>query len=92
MSDAPVENVPAAADVDTRPTIAETLQTLSEGEDMDTAFIIAGALNLQLEALRRLQGRHMLGPVDVQNTFRMCRVLLTPPDYSAQFASRRRNS
>ena len=82
--------VPEATDVDERPSVSEVLRTLSEGEDMDTAFIIAGVINLQIDALKRLQIRMLLGPVDVQNMFRICRVMLTPPEYKSQFAPRRR--
>ena len=83
--------MPKAVDVEDRPPITEILQRLSEGEDLDTATIIAGAVNLQISALQRLQSRTLLGPVDVQNLFRICRVLLTPPEYRPQYQRQRQN-
>ena len=86
-----IPDTPTAVDTDERPPLTEILQRLSEGEDLDTATIIAGAINLQISALQRIQGRSLLGPIDVQNLFRICRVLLTPPDYRQQYPRQRQN-
>lgn len=74
-----------------RPTISEVLQTLSEGEDMDTAVIIAGVINLQLGAMMRKQHRSHFGPQDAQIMVRICRMLLAPPPAPfSQYAPRNR--
>jgi len=72
------------------PTIGEILQTVSEGEDLDTAAILAGVVNLQLGALMRKQSRSHFGPQDAQIMVRIARMLLSPPasPYS-QYAPKR---
>jgi hypothetical protein len=84
------EQLAAATDIDRRPGVSDILRLISEGEDLDAAFLMAGAINLYIAALQRLQSRMHLGPLDVQNILRISRIMLTPPDRQQQFAPRPR--
>jgi hypothetical protein len=63
-----------------RPSISEMLHSIIEEEDLDQAFLIAGAFNLYLDAMRKRGNRHLVGPEDVQNILRICRLLLAAGD------------
>jgi hypothetical protein len=61
---------------DGRPGIEEVLARVSEGEDLDVAFVMAEAINLVLVANLKLRRKRALGPDDMQNILRLWRVLI----------------
>ena len=67
------------ADLAVIPTMSEILQTISEGEDMDAAHILAGVVNLQLGMLQRKQKRNYFIAADIQTIVKNFRNLLISP-------------
>lgn len=57
--------------------IQEVIKSLSASEEDDTAFIVAGAINLYSESMRRRVGRILYGPEDVRGLFGILSVLLS---------------
>ena len=56
--------------------LREILSSISASEDLDQAHIIAGAINLYSESIRRLGRRQMLAAEDVFKIFQMVETLL----------------
>ena len=46
-------------------TIAQILSTISQAEAKDETFLVAAAINLYSESIRRRAGRILYGPADV---------------------------
>ena len=70
----PLMNDPQTGPVE-RP-LREILSSISASEDLDQAHIIAGAINLYSESIRRLGRRQMLAAEDVFKIFQMVETLL----------------
>ena len=60
------------------PNLREAIDALES--EADSSFIIACAINLYSECLRRKAGRVLFGPKDVDDLFSMCRMLLDVRD------------
>lgn len=74
--------------------LGDVFKIIAESEDMDTAFIIAGVVNLYFAMMRRKVARTDIGPDDVQKIFSICRTLLTATDLEqdiGKYVQRRRN-
>ena len=89
LPDADIEQTEAIK-VNKPPTMSELLENIAQSEDMDACILMAGVFNVYIDSMRRLQNRIHLGPQDMQNCLRICRVILTPPAYDKQFAPRNR--
>jgi hypothetical protein len=72
--------------------IRSILASLQAGDDENVAFLIAAAFNLYHEAIRKVQGRILLGPTDIRNVLSICSILLSeqPPAEKASAAGRAR--
>ena len=66
--------------------MGEILEFVTGSEDMDVNFILAGIINLYINAIRRTQSRTHIGPQDMQNILRICRTMITAPTYEKQFS------
>jgi hypothetical protein len=73
----------------TAPSILDTLASLNTAEDSDTALILAGAINLYSESIRRRQGRILYYPSDVRRLLAIADLLLeaAQPEAIAQARS-----
>jgi len=60
-----------------QPSILDTIKALNDAEAVDNHFIIAMAINMYSEALRRVSGRLLFNPSDVPRLFNICETLLT---------------
>lgn len=56
--------------------LREVLAAVAASDDLDQAHIIAGAINLYTESIRRLGRRQMLAAEDVFKIFQMVETLL----------------
>lgn len=72
--------------------IRSILANLTADDDENAAFLIAAAFNLYQEAIRKVQGRILLGPQDVRNVLQICAILLAeqPPVEQASASGRAR--
>ena len=59
------------------PSIREVIRTLNIADDKDVNFIIAAGFNLYIEATKRLHGRVLLTPSDIETMFAMVDTLMT---------------
>jgi len=59
-----------------QPPISQILASLTAAEDTDASFIIAAAINLYIEARRRMEGRVLLSSTDIKPLFDLCSSLL----------------
>ena len=64
--------------------LSELLHAVDTAHDLDQAYIIAGAMNLYTESIRRRASRSLLGPEDVFSLFSIIRTLLTAGDLEQQ--------
>jgi len=60
--------------------ISDLLSSIQAAEDDDSLFIVAAAINLYSEAMRRKTGRILYTVEDVKALGAMCGVLLTHPE------------
>ena len=65
--------------------MGEILEFVAGSDDMDVNFILASIVNVYISALKRTQQRGHIGPQDMQNILRICKTMLTAPDYEHQF-------
>lgn len=72
--------------------IRSILASITADDDENAAFIIAAAFNLYQEAIRKVQGRILLGPQDIRNVLSICAILLReqPPAEQASASGRAR--
>lgn len=59
--------------------ISDVLAELAKSEDTDTTYVIAAAINLYSETMRRKQARVLYGPADARRLLELCSLLLNPP-------------
>lgn len=64
--------------------ITETLRSLESASEDDAAYIIAAALNVYSESIRRRSGRILYGPGDIKNLLSILSMLLAPPELADQ--------
>lgn len=64
--------------------IHEMLHNVSHAENQDTAYLVAAAINLYSEAIRRRVGRVLYGPNDVKAMLTICEIILTVEDTQYQ--------
>jgi hypothetical protein len=63
----------------------ETIDAITSAEDADAAFIVAAAINLYSETLRRRHGRRLYGPADVRALFAIMKTLLDAREIELDF-------
>jgi hypothetical protein len=72
--------------------IHEAITSLLEGENADSAFIVAAAINIYNDAMRRRHGRLIYGPADVLALFEICKILLDDRSDQRGFAGGSRSA
>lgn len=58
------------------PTLTDILHALNNAEDKDIAYLMAGTINLYMEAQRRINFKILMQPSDVKNILGILEVLL----------------
>lgn len=69
--------------------IIETLHALDAASAHDDAYILAAAINIYSESIRRREGRILYGPVDVQALFTIMSTLIEPKPQAYQPSRRK---
>ena len=68
------------------PTLHDMLTSILSQEDLDTAYIVAGAINLYLDAMRKRDNRIHFGPQDAEGLLRIIQILLGVPGIEEDIA------
>ena len=61
----------------TPPSIVELIRNVTNAAEADVSFAVAATLNLYQEILRRVHGRVLLKPEDVQNVLKIVDMMLS---------------
>jgi hypothetical protein len=68
------------------PTLHDMLASILSQEDLDTAYIVAGAINLYYEAMSRRDNRRRFGPQDAQGLLSIIHTLTAVPGIEQDIA------